>query len=1141
MAKTGFYQTNPVVEETESSLVETATDISSNDDKAKTSFYQGNLEYEQVPQGNSILEDCEAAQAAAEAAQAAAEAAQAAAELAETNAETAETNAETAETNAETAQAAAAASASAASTSASNASTSATAAATSASNAATSASNAATSATAAQTAETNAETAEANAETAEANAETAEANAETAQAAAEAAQSYAEEWANKAEDSLISAAAGGDQVDDYSALHWANKAAASAATFNDEYIQDVVGAMVSGNTETLITVSYQDADGTIDFVVNNDLANYDNTNSGFLTSATADALFLTPAEGNAAYQPLDADLTTWAGLTPSANAQSLVTAANYAAMRALLDLEAGTDFYSIAGADAAFQPKDADLTSWAGVTRATGFDTFVATPSQANFMSLITDETFVVDADIGSTVQAYDAELAALAGLTSAANKVPYFTGAGTAGVLDFKDEDNMASDSATAVPSQQSVKAYVDAEVAGATISTLDDVGDVTITSIASGELLEWNGSAWVNQTLAELDLLTATAAAAAYQPLDADLTTWAGLTPSANAQSLVTAANYAAMRTLLDLEAGTDFYSIAGADAAFQPLDGDLTSIAALSTTAAGRSILTVADPGADRVVAWDDSAGAMAAIALADITAESAPTSGDFFLVYGAEGDLRKVDYDDMPGAGGGLSNVSEDTSPSLGGTLDADGFDIIDSGVLFQREQAAAEADVAGQGQWWVQTATPNLPMFTDDAGTDFQLATVSGVAAAYQPLDADLTSWAGVTRASGFDTFVATPSQANFMSLITDETFVVDADIGSTVQAYDAQLDTWAGLTPSANAQSLVTAANYAAMRALLDLEAGTDFYSIAAADAAFQPKDADLTSWAGVTRASGFDTFAATPSQANFMSLITDETFVVDADIGSTVQAYDADLASWAGVTRASGFDTFAATPSSANLASLVTDETGSGALVFATSPTLVTPALGTPASGTLTNCTGLPVSGLTTTVHTVGTQQIWIDFSRMFPRTTNGAAAGSRVTGGGNELPYYAFDASTIEYIGFALQVPNRWDYGTITARYFWSPTDGTGGNVVWGISSISFDNANNINATGTEVTVTDDASTIAYFMRVSNASGAMTVSGSPGDNEMQFFEVRRIPTDASDTYAADAVLWGIQLNFTSDKATDA
>lgn len=53
----------------------------------------------------------------------------------------------------------------------------------------------------------------------------------------------------------------------------------------------------------------------------------------------------------------------------------------------------------------------------------------------------------------------------------------------------------------------------------------------------------------------------------------------------------------------------------------------------------------------------------------------------------------------------------------------------------------------------------------------------------------------------------------------------------------------------------------------------------------------------------------------------------------------------------------------FAAT-TSAQLAGVISDETGSGALVFATSPTLVTPALGTPSSGTLTSCTGLPQAG---------------------------------------------------------------------------------------------------------------------------------------------------------------------------------
>jgi len=83
-----------------------------------------------------------------------------------------------------------------------------------------------------------------------------------------------------------------------------------------------------------------------------------------------------------------------------------------------------------------------------------------------------------------------------------------------------------------------------------------------------------------------------------------------------------------------------------------------------------------------------------------------------------------------------------------------------------------------------------------------------------------------------------------------------------------------------------------------------------------------------------------------------------------------------------------SGIATFLATPSSANLASAVTGETGTGALVFGTSPTLATPTLtsptmtapvlGTVASGVISACTssgmvltapllGTPVSGVIT------------------------------------------------------------------------------------------------------------------------------------------------------------------------------
>ena len=75
------------------------------------------------------------------------------------------------------------------------------------------------------------------------------------------------------------------------AFGWGNHGAAGyiTATLTDEQVQDKVGAMLSSNTETLITATYQDSDGTIDLVVDNDLANYSNATSGFLTSQTSHA------------------------------------------------------------------------------------------------------------------------------------------------------------------------------------------------------------------------------------------------------------------------------------------------------------------------------------------------------------------------------------------------------------------------------------------------------------------------------------------------------------------------------------------------------------------------------------------------------------------------------------------------------------------------------------------------------------------------------------------------------------------------------------------------------------------------------------------------------------------------------------
>jgi hypothetical protein len=304
------------------------------------------------------------------------------------------------------------------------------------------------------------------------------------------------------------------------------------------------------------------------------------------------------------------------------------------------------------------------------------------------------------------------------------------------------------------------------------------------------------------------------------------------------------------------------------------YQPLDSDLTSIAALTTTAAGRSALTIADAGADRVLAWDDSAGTVAPIALADITAEAAPAAGDYMLVYRAEGDLVKVNWSDLPGVGGGISNVSEDTTPTLGGELDANGFDIIKIGVLTLTEQAAAEADVAGRGQIWVKTATPNELWFTDDAGTDFQVADRTWVAAGYQPLDSDLTTIAAANNGAVLAATTASFTTADETKLDGIET---GADVTDAVNIASSIVGVAGKTTPvDADTIPLIDSAASNALKELTwaNLKATAKTYF----DTLYQPLVAALTSWGAITRASGFDTFVATPSSANLKSLITDET-----------------------------------------------------------------------------------------------------------------------------------------------------------------------------------------------------------------------------------------------------------------------
>nr|MBC8429292.1 hypothetical protein [Candidatus Endolissoclinum sp.] len=151
-------------------------------------------------------------------------------------------------------------------------------------------------------------------------------------------------------------------------------------TMNDETVQDIVGAMTTGNTESGITVTYDDTDGTLDFTVASQ------TDENF---TTADHSKLDGIEASATADQTDAEIR--------------------AAVEAATDSNVFTD---------------ADHSK--------------------------------LDA-IESTADVTDATNVAAAGAVMESDST-------TAAMSFVIDEDNMASDSATKVPTQQSVKAYTDA-----------------------------------------------------------------------------------------------------------------------------------------------------------------------------------------------------------------------------------------------------------------------------------------------------------------------------------------------------------------------------------------------------------------------------------------------------------------------------------------------------------------------------------------------------------------------------------------------------------------------------------------------------------------------------------------------------
>jgi hypothetical protein len=223
------------------------------------------------------------------------------------------------------------------------------------------------------------------------------------------------------------------------------------------------------------------------------------------------------------------------------------------------------------------------------------------------------------------------------------------------------------------------------------------------------------------------------------------------------------------------------------------------------------------------------------------------------------------------------------------------------------------------------------------------------------------------------------------------------------------------------------------------------------------------------------------------------------------------------------------------ATGSAVNEFTLANAASGAGPILSATGETNVDINLNPKGSGTLKSATAA--------IKIAGTETMWIPANALYLPTTNPADAASvETTAVRPELKVLDFDASTAQYAQFAIAMPKSWNLGTVTYQVFWTPSTTNTGNCIFGLQGVSCTEGDTADvAFGTAIEVTDAGIGTVEDVQMSAVSSAMTIAGSPADDDQTFFQLYRDAADGSDTFTGEARVLGIKLFYTTDAANDA
>jgi len=312
-------------------------------------------------------------------------------------------------------------------------------------------------------------------------------------------------------------------------------------TQSEESITDFIGGTVTGNTETFITVTYDDSDNTLDFVV--PVLDEDNLATNSATHLATQQSIKAYVDAQVTAQDLDTAGDSGTGsvdldsqsLTISGTANEITTvASNQGITIGLPDNVTIAGNLTVAGTQTTVSSTTVNvadpmlsLATNNGSADAVDigfyglYDTSGSQDLYSGLFRDATDKKWKIFKDnqavptttvntsgtgyaVGTLVADIEGDITgSIAGAT--ANMTGLVTygslSDGTITVTAFVDEDNMSSNSATLIPTQQSVKAYVDAQV---TAQDLDIQTDDTALSIdLDSETLGIGGSTGINTTV--------------------------------------------------------------------------------------------------------------------------------------------------------------------------------------------------------------------------------------------------------------------------------------------------------------------------------------------------------------------------------------------------------------------------------------------------------------------------------------------------------------------------------------------------------------------------------------------------------------------------------------------------------------